>query len=767
MWLAEHPKTRETRVFKFSPDDLHLKGLKREVTVARLLRDALGERPEFVRVLEWNFDTPPYFVESEYAGPNLADWAEAQGGLGKVPWDLRVTLLVDVARAVAAAHELDLLHKDLKPGNILVASTADGAPRIKVADFGSASLLVPERLRALGITNLGFTRSSTGGKDSLTGTVTYVAPEVLAGQSPTAASDVYALGVLLYELVVGEFRKPLAPGWEADIADPLLREDIAEAACGDPVRRLKSAAELVERLVHLDRRRAEHDERDRLHQRLQAAEIKRAHARARRPWLALAGLAVLAAAVAGLTVYRSAVAVSSNVRVVAVLPLQNTRSDQSIDFLRRALADEIATTLSHTRGLQVRPAAATHKYDRHHIDLPAVARELRVESIVTGEYMKTGGRLHVTLEAVDVKRNHVIWRDSFDSPVESLIATQVQIALRVRGGLARAFGASVMDTTVEPRNEEAYELYLRSAALPMEPASNKQGLELLERAMRLDPGYPPAWLALGRRYYTESRYGSGGPAMMKRFDAAMERALSLDPNYVAAGAGLIVSRVERGDLVGAHHRATDLVRRRPDSVDAQFAVSYVLRYAGLLDEAAERCDTAFLLDRSMQTTGLRTCAVVFLLRGDYPRTMNYLRIDQGADFVKALTIDMLARQGRTQEALQLGSPNIPEWKSYVLLLACLARKPSSEVAALADSVRASDDPELNYFAAAHLAYCGRTDAAFSMLRRAIDGNYCSYPAIESDPLVASLRAKPEYDGIQAAGLACRNRFLAARDQPHQ
>ena len=100
---------------------------------------------------------------------------------------------------------------------------------------------------------------------------------------------------------------------------------------------------------------------------------------------------------------------------------------------------------------------------------------------------------------------------------------------------------------------------------------------------------------------------------------------------------------------------------------------------------------------------------------------------------------MLARQGKTQEALQIGSPNIPEWRSYDLLLACLARKPSSEIATLAGSVRASDDPELNYFAAAHLAYCDQTEAAVDLLRRAIKGNYCSYPAMESDPLFAKVR----------------------------
>ncbi len=150
VWLAEHPRTHEARVFKFAPDHVRLRSLKREVTLARLLRESLGQRPEFVRILEWNFTSPPYFVESEYVGPNLGEWAESQGGLDTIPLDLRWRLLADVARAVGKAHDLDVLHKDLKPGNILISTGPDGSPQIKVADFGSAALLAPERLGALG-----------------------------------------------------------------------------------------------------------------------------------------------------------------------------------------------------------------------------------------------------------------------------------------------------------------------------------------------------------------------------------------------------------------------------------------------------------------------------------------------------------------------------------------------------------------------------------------------------------------------------------------
>src|SRR5580704_11782665 len=125
VWMAENPKTHEARVFKFATDGVELKGLKREVTLARFLRESLGERQDFVRVLEWNFDTQPFFVESEYGGPNLAEWAEEQGGLANVPRELRLGMLVEIAKAVAAAHDIGVLHKDLKPANVLVTAGAN------------------------------------------------------------------------------------------------------------------------------------------------------------------------------------------------------------------------------------------------------------------------------------------------------------------------------------------------------------------------------------------------------------------------------------------------------------------------------------------------------------------------------------------------------------------------------------------------------------------------------------------------------------------
>jgi serine/threonine protein kinase len=213
----------------------------------------------------------------------LAEWAEQQGSLSEVPLNGRLQLLIDIAKAVAAAHGIGVLHKDLKPANILLVTpnepSRNGTPhtgesknwQIKIADFGSASLFDPSRLQALGITNLGFTQTVTQ-DGSLTGTLMYLAPEDLAGQSPSASADVYALGVMLYQLIVSDFRKPLAPGWEAEITDPLVREDIADAASGDPARRLSSAAELADHLLTLDQRRTKRDELEAAKLRAQRAE---------------------------------------------------------------------------------------------------------------------------------------------------------------------------------------------------------------------------------------------------------------------------------------------------------------------------------------------------------------------------------------------------------------------------------------------------------------------------------------------------------------
>ncbi|MDH0863868.1 winged helix-turn-helix domain-containing protein [Mitsuaria sp. GD03876] len=254
VWLGEHPKTREQRVYKFALDTTRLRALKREVTLLRLLQEGLDDPGRVVEVLDWNFEVAPFFLECRYGGATLGDWAEAH--LARLDPGARLALFLQIADAVAAAHAVGVLHKDLKPANVLVDGDP-ARPQVRLTDFGSGHLMEADRLEQLGITRLGMTvEEGAIGDNATTGTPLYVAPELFAGHVPTVRSDVYALGVLLYQLLSGRVGQPMAPGWESEIEDELLREDLRLATDGNPLRRLAGADELADRLRRLEARRA-------------------------------------------------------------------------------------------------------------------------------------------------------------------------------------------------------------------------------------------------------------------------------------------------------------------------------------------------------------------------------------------------------------------------------------------------------------------------------------------------------------------------------
>jgi serine/threonine protein kinase/DNA-binding winged helix-turn-helix (wHTH) protein len=490
VWLAENPKTREQRVFKFAADGLRLKGLKREITISRFLRESLGDRPEFVRILEWNFETAPFFLESEYAGPNLAEWAEKQGGLAKISYDVRLRLLIDVAQAVAAAHDIGVLHKDLKPANVLVVPGSHGGWQVKLADFGSASLFEPSRLHALGITNLGFTQTAGLDNDSLTGTLMYLAPEVLAGQSASAGADVYALGVMLYQLAIADFRKPLAPGWEADVKEPLLREDIAEAACGDPSKRLNSAAALVERLLTLDQRRIRRDELEAAKLRAQVAERKLAEARARRPWLVLAVIALALGFGFSFALYRRA----AHERDIA------NRQTKIASSISHFLSDDL---LGRSNPFASGKSAES-LMDAIKQASPSIDRQFQDEPLIAA-------RLHQTIaRALDNRTDYPDARQEYDRAAA--------LFKQVDGELSQdAIIVQLQRTTLETRSYE-------SGSLPLAKSILGQQEALIAKLTHPRPDLP-VWLYSARGMV--ALIGNDAKSAAENFQAALDKAESL------------------------------------------------------------------------------------------------------------------------------------------------------------------------------------------------------------------------------------------------
>jgi non-specific serine/threonine protein kinase len=295
-WLAEHAGSHERRAIKFAHGAEGVAGLRREVALWRLLREGLGPRPDLIRILDWHFGEPRPFIEMVFAPPgNLAAWADGQGGIASLPLDTRLDLAAQIADAISAIHGMGVLHKDLKPANVLMRLDEAGRPAIILTDFGSGRALDPARLDAFGITR---PAPDPTAQDATGGTHIYCAPESFSGAAPTAQADIFALGVMLFQLAAGDLRRPLAAGWEEAIADPLLREDIAAAAAGDPARRLADASALATRLRALPERRAaracaEAAEAEAARAR-RAREIDRARSTARRALVGvlLAGLAI-------------------------------------------------------------------------------------------------------------------------------------------------------------------------------------------------------------------------------------------------------------------------------------------------------------------------------------------------------------------------------------------------------------------------------------------------------------------------------------------
>jgi eukaryotic-like serine/threonine-protein kinase len=464
------------------------------------------------------------------------------------------------------------------------------------------------------------------------------------------------------------------------------------------------------------------------------------------------------------------VVVTASQKTVAVLPLQNLGADKDVDFLRLALADEIATALSYVRSLTIRPFATTSKYDSPTLDLQEAGKAMHVTDVVTGHYMKQGDQLQITLEAVDIADNRTVWRDTMTVAAPDMIAMRNQITAKVRQGLVPALGAGTdsAEAGTHPKNEEAYDLYLRSIALPHDPAPNKEAIAMLERAVGLDPNYAPAWAYLGVRYNYDGAYSNGGVEMRKRSNAALEKAISLDPNYSFAAAWLIANRVEQGELAKAYRDAKALVARHPENAQAHFTLGYVLRYGGAMEESAHECDAALALDSG--NYGWRSCAFTFDQMGNHAHAMDFLQLDAGSEWVANNLMRHDIREGKFAQAKEI-SDKFPDLgaQGYRMLPACLENPSSPDIASLARetvALRLADpDPEPRYIVAADMLFCGQKEATVQLLRSAIAGHFCAYAGLQNDSEWAKLRRTPEYAELLSAAKKCRDNFLSERTKP--
>jgi eukaryotic-like serine/threonine-protein kinase len=720
----------------------------------------------------------PFIVMEKLEGESLKQCISGN----PVETEKLLDISIQVADALAASHAKGIVHRDIKPANIFLTPTG----QVKVLDFGLAKLMH----------NIGTDSDGAASDNSLTavgvipGTAVYMSPEQARSEEIDFRSDLFSFGVVMYEMSTGKkpftgknslmtldavlHEKPVPPA-ELNPKVPVELEGIiGKAMEKDRKERYQSATQMKADLQVLKHQTESGLVKSGLHtKKLRVTSKTFGHKGSRwQFWLLLGTLGLLFTVLAAVGAYwlkHREVANAELKDAIAVLPLENMNGDVSVDYLRFALADELTSVLSYSRSLEVRPSSVTRKYVELDLDPHKVGQQLRVGRLLTGHFLRQGEQLTVTLEAIGVGNDRLLWQGTATASVNDLISLQSQLSTQVQQGLLPALGvaAGALSAASRPQSQEAYDLYLHSLALPHDPGPNKDAIAVLEHVVGEDRNYAPAWEALGQRYYFDSLYGGGGESMFQRSNAAYERALALDPNRVAAASNLIVNRVERGELGRAYDAATDLVRRRAQSGDAHFALSYVLRYAGMQEKATEECNTARSLDPGNFT--FRSCAWAFMELGQTDRAMDFVHLDAGSEWAAWATPYVYLAAGNLTQARE-AARNVAKSPTYhrELLVACTqSQRPGDMdriVRAEEASVMTEADPEAWYHVGALLAYCGQKDAALRLLKAAVQQNYCAYSALLEDPLLKGLRKETVFNEVLTAASTCQETLKEGRVQ---
>jgi serine/threonine protein kinase len=765
VYEAEDLKLGRHVALKFIPENLagDAKSLERFTREARAASRLNHPNICTIHGIEDN-NGHPFIVMEKLEGESLKQH------IGGQPMKVEEVLDVgvQVADALVASHNKGIVHRDIKPANIFLTP---GGP-VKVLDFGLAKLVhnpgteEDQSLTAVGI---------------IPGTAVYMSPEQARSETVDARSDLFSFGVVLYEMATGKkpflgdnslltldavlHQKPTPPH-DLNPKIPIeLQGIIGKAMEKDRTHRYQSAAEMRSDLAQLKRESESGTIKSSNQSSMLRAASKTFSRNSRFQTYSLIAMAALLvtvlAAVGAWWVKHRAVANAEQKNAIAVLPLQNLNGDYNIDYLRFALADELTSVLTYSRSLEVRPSSVTRKYVALDLEPKKVGQELRVGRLLQGHFIMQGDQLTVTLEAIDVPTDRLLWQTTITAKADDLIGLQQQLSSQVQNGLLPILGGAAgasESAASRPKNQQAYDFYLRSIAVPHDSAPNKEAIKMLEWAVGIDPTYAPAWEALGQRYYFDSLFGGGGEEKFQRSNAAYERAVALDPNRVMAASNLITNRVERGELGRAYDAATDLVRRRPQSADAHFALSYVLRYAGMLDQSTQECNTARSLDPG--NFAFRSCAWSFLEMGKTDRAMDFVHLDAGSEWAAWVTPYVYLAEDNVAEA-RANAKNMANAPTYHrdLMEACTAAQRPADLAKIVRENEASVmlelDAEAWYHMGALMAACGQKEPALRLLKAAVQQNYCAYAALLDDPMLKDLRKDTAFDEVLTAGANCQ------------